>query len=278
MTRLCRQNLFLGGSFMKRTGFLGVSVKALVAGLFAVVLLAAGCEHGPGSSGDEFNEEDFNVTDSVLDSQANQAMMNFLATPDIPMFAEQIKNARDNGFTWSGNLAQIEGSYTGFITGKTGQLGADGSGFEFSLNTKAGNEDALRPAIGFNAVFYFTADDGNLGSSTYNALSGALEGLPSYQGWVLPESSVLTDLGIKVFTMYGAAAKDITDRVSFGLMPDEDKIMFSYGAVMVDRAISNFGQEGQPLLVSAEEELVWSDGTLDGKITGAWWIGKTGSD
>jgi hypothetical protein len=260
---------------MKRTGFLGVSGKALGMGLFAVVLLAAGCEHGPGASGEEFSEEDFNVTDSVVDSSENQAGLYFLATPDIPMFAEQIKNARDNGFTWSGNLARIEGSYTNSVAGKPNQLGAAGSGFEFSLNTKAGNDDALRPAIGFNSVFNFTADDGNLGSDTYNALLAALEGLPDYQGWVLPESSVLTDLGIKVFTMYGAAAKDITDRVSFGLMPGDDAVLFSYGAVMVDRAISNFGQEGQPLFVSAEEELVWSDGTLDGKITGEWWIGKT---
>jgi hypothetical protein len=202
-------------------------------------------------------------------------MLNFLATPDIPMFAEQIKNARNNGFTWSGNLARIEGSYTGFITGKPNQLAAAGSGFEFSLNTKAGNGDALRPAIGFNAVFNFTADDGNLGSTGYSALREALEGLPDYQGWALPESSVLTDLGIRVFTMYGNTAKDITDRVSFGLMPADGMILFSYGAVMVDRAISNFRQEGQPLFVSTEEELVWSDGTLDGKITGAWWIGKT---
>jgi hypothetical protein len=275
MARRCRQNLFSGGSFMKRTGFLGVSGKALGMGLFVLVLLAAGCEHGPGASGEEFSEEDFNVTDSVVDSQANQAMLNFLATPDIPMFAEQIKNARDNGFTWSGNLAQLEGSYTKPVTEKPNQLAASGSGFEFSLNTKAGNEDELRPAIGFNSVFNFTADDGNLGSDTYNELLAELEKLPKYQGWVLPESSVLTDLGIKVFTMYGAAAKDITDRVSFGLMPNEGMILFSYGAVMVDRAISNFGQEGQPLFVSAEEELVWSDGTLDGKITGAWWIGKT---
>jgi hypothetical protein len=171
-------------------------------------------------------------------------------------------------------LAQIEGSYTKPVTGKTNQLAAAGSGFEFSLNTKAGNGDELRPAIGFNAMFYFTADDNNLGGTGYSALLAALEALPDYQGWVLPDSSVLTDLGIKVFTMYGDAAKDITDRVSFGLMPEEDKILFSYGAVMVDRAISNFGQEGQPLFVSAEDELVWSDGTLDGKITGEWWIGK----
>jgi hypothetical protein len=35
---------------MKRTGLLGMSGKALVAGLFVFVLLAAGCEHGPGDA------------------------------------------------------------------------------------------------------------------------------------------------------------------------------------------------------------------------------------
>jgi hypothetical protein len=56
---------------------------------------------------------------------------------------------------------------------------------------------------------------------------------------------------------------------------DENAIMISYGAVMVDRAISDFSQEGQLLPVSEAEERIWGDGILDGKITGMWWIGKT---
>lgn len=43
---------------------------------------------------------------------------------------------------------------------------------------------------------------------------------------------------------------------------------------MVDRAITNFENEGYPLLVSDEEELIWSDGTPDNIITAQWWIGK----
>jgi hypothetical protein len=42
----------------------------------------------------------------------------------------------------------------------------------------------------------------------------------------------------------------------------------------VDRAITDCDEEGQPLFVSDDEELIWSDGTADGLITAEWWIGK----
>ncbi|MDR2444430.1 MAG: FMN-binding protein [Spirochaetaceae bacterium] len=241
---------------------------------FAAAIILFGCSDGGGDE-DEFNDEDADVTDQVVSSSANKAGLHFMATPDIPKFAEQIENARANGFVWSvGNWAQIPGSSTNFITGKTNQLAAAGSGFQFTLNTKAANADTLRPAIRFNAMFYFTADNNNLGSDTYPSLRAALEALPNHEGWVMPESSVLTDLGIKVFTTYNNKPQDITDRISFGLMVDEGKILISYGAVMVDRAISDFSQEGRSLLVSDEEELIWSDGAADNMITAAWWIGK----
>jgi hypothetical protein len=172
---------------------------------FVLTLIFFGCSDGNGGGDDEeFNEEDFYVTDQVIGSSANQAGLSFLATPDISLFADQIETAHDNRFTWSvGNLAQISGSSTNFITGKTNQLATTGSGFQFSINTKAVNTDALRPAIGFGAIFMFTAESNNLGT-TYSSLRTALEALPQYEGgWVMPEASVLTGLGIKVFTMHG---------------------------------------------------------------------------
>jgi hypothetical protein len=174
------------------------------------------------------------------------------------------------------DLAIKEGSASNFVSGKTSQLAASGSGFAFSLKTND-PPAGLRAGIGFNSMFYFTATDNNLGSTTYDALYNAIKDLPQYQGWVMPESAVLTNQGIGVYTTYLGQAQDITDRISFGInMAEKDagKLLFSYGAVMVDRAITDFATEGTPLLVSDEEELIWNDGTADNNITAEWWIGK----
>ncbi|MDR1147101.1 MAG: hypothetical protein LBK66_00560 [Spirochaetaceae bacterium] len=256
---------------MRKIHFIGLPAMMLVLGLTLSV-----CDHNPRNDGG--GDEDPNVTDKVVDASKNEANLMFLATPDTPEFAEQIKTAHDNGFTWSMDLVQKDGTYTKTITSQTNQLSAAGSGFEFSLNTSAADKDKLRPAIGFGSMFYFTADDGNLGSDAYNSLKTELDKLPNYEGWVFPDATVLTNLGIRVYTMYESVAQDITNRVSFGMMVGDSNILIYYGAVMVDREyISGFSNEGKPLLVSDEEELIWSDGTLDGKITCAWWIGKTGS-
>jgi hypothetical protein len=87
----------------------------------------------------------------------------------------------------------------------------------------------------------------------------------------MPEASVLISNGIKVYTTYSNQVQDITDRISFGIMLMDDGLLFVYGAVMVvDRSISDFAREGYPLLVSDEEELIWSDGTADNYIKAEW--------
>jgi hypothetical protein len=244
--------------------------------VFIVALAFFGCSDSDDDNGvEEFNEEAFYVTDQVIEETANTAYLSFVATPDIPLFAQEIQNAHGNGFTWSvGDLAEKTGSSSAYISGKPNQLAAAGSGFQFTLNTNAVNTDTLRPAIGFGAIFNFTSD--NLGGATYNSLRTALEGLEEIgEGWVAPDASVLTGLGIGVFTTYQGSQRDITDRVSAGMRLEENAIMIYYGVVMVDRDISDFDEEGTPLLVSDAEERIWSDGALDGKITCEWWIGKT---
>jgi hypothetical protein len=259
---------FRGGSFMKRTKW--------ILAVLIVALAFFGCsDSDDDNGGEEFNEEAFYVTDQVIEETANAAYISFLATPDIPLFAQEIQNARGNGFTWSvGDLADKTGSTTAYISGKSNQLAAEGSGFQFTLITSAANTDALRPAIGFGAIFNFTSD--NLGIATYNSLRTALEGLEEIgEGWVAADASVLAGFGIGVFTMYQGATLNITDRISAGMKLEDDSIMIYYGVVMVDRNISDIDEEGVSLLVSEGEERIWSDGTLDGKITCGWWIGKT---
>lgn len=224
----------------------------------------------------EISEEDFDFTPKVVAPEANQAGMGFLALPEIDMFAEQLQTALDNGFNWTSN--EVDGSYTKYVSGMPNQLAAEGSGFEFSLSTTADDADAIRPAMGFSALFYFTADEDNLGEETYGKLAALCDTLEVIEGsWVLPEASALQDLGIHIYTLYNGQPQDITDRASFGISIAEKadgKLLFNYGAVMVDRAIDDFAAEGIPLEVSLEEEMIWSDGAKDGTITGTWWIGK----
>jgi hypothetical protein len=261
---------------------------------FAVLLITAiftlaGCDNGnSGTTEEEFNAEDLAVNAKVISESANGAMLSFMATPDIKLFEEQIATAKANGFIWLTNISGlpiIEGSTSQFITGKANQLTTTGSplgsGFTFNLETNANTTDTLRPGIGFGAMCYFTKD--NLGETTYNALVGKLENLVIFEGdvhkgeWVTPPATALTDLGISVFTTYSGSPKDITSRISFGLNLAEEtdgKIMFYYGAVMVDKAISDFSMEGISIMASDEPQPIWNDGTLDGKITAEWWIVK----
>jgi hypothetical protein len=246
----------------------------VLAVIIVIGMAFGGCVSG--SRTQDSSDQNPDATEKVIRKEANQANLIFLATADTVEFATQIANAHDNGFTWAADLAVKDESISNFITGQTNQLLAAGSGFDFRIKTNPSSQN-LRAAIGFNSMFYFTAEDDNLGQTTFDALISALEELPQMEGWVLPEYSVLTDLGIHVFTTYNNAAKDITSRISFGLNiseKEEGKILFSYGAVMVDRAIANFEQEGFSLFVSDEDEIIWSDGTADGIISGKWWIGK----
>ncbi len=226
----------------------------------------------------EFSEEDADFTAKVIAPDANEAGMIFLAMPENDIFAEQLQIAEDNGFCWAESLFAIEESYTKYAVQMPNQLAAEGSGFEFILNTTAADSDEIRPAIGFSAVFYFTADEDNLGANVYAELLALCETLEDVgEGWVLPDASALKDIGIHIYTMYNGEAQDITDRASFGINlaeKAEGKLLFTYGAVIVDREITDFAAEGAPLNVSMEEELIWSDGAKDGKMAATWWIGK----
>jgi hypothetical protein len=216
------------------------------------------------------------VSKKVISASANRAGLYFLATPDTAEYAEATALIKSHGFTWATNLAVPNESTSDFVTGKTNQLTADGSGFKFSLKTNPA-PDSLRAAIGFNSIFMFTAEDDNLGT-TYASLVSALDGLDEYEGgWVLPEASVLTGLGIRVYTTYSGAVKDITEKISFGINVTDkaNGLMFSYGAVMVDKASTSFESEGYLLNASGEEEHIWSDETADNVITADWWIGKS---
>lgn len=224
----------------------------------------------------ESDETDFDVASLVIATNANEAGLMFMATPDIALFDEEIKNAHNNGFTWNYEYAEPNGSYSKLISGMSMQLGAEGSGFELNLNTTASEDDVLRPAIGIGAPFYFTAAADNLGQSTYDALLAMCERHTAVDGWLAFEGSMLTDVGIHVYTMYNNEPQDITDRLSYGLNlaeVDSGKIMIVYGAVFVDRDISDFSAEGFSLVVSDAEEVIWSDGAEDGKITAVCWIG-----
>lgn len=200
---------------MKKTDSHGFFGKTLSIGLFVFVLLAAGCDNGGGNTPTE--EPGVDVTAKVIGAAANQAGLYFLATPDTAKYAQALQNAKNAGLIWSADLAIQEESSSNFISGSANQLAASGSGFQFSLKTKS-PPNGFRAAIGFNSVFNFTADADNLGTETYNELLAAIEDLKQLEGgWVMPESTVLTNLGIKVYTKYLGQDKDITDRISFGI-------------------------------------------------------------
>ena len=217
------------------------------------------------------------VNPKVIEKENNKAGVLFLTMPDSEEWQEPIKVANDNGFMWAHESAIAESGSSKSITGKYNQMEPTGlypSGFSFSISTTAEDTDEIRPAIGFCSFFEFTPE--NLGRSKYDTLVNRLEALP--EGWA-PAGSVLTELGIHVYTTNLATGNpadepsDITDDISIGFMFDEynrDTLLFGYGAVMVD---DENGLQGEYLQVTDEYELIWSDGTADGKITGEWWIG-----
>jgi hypothetical protein len=189
--------------------------------------------------------------------------------------------ALENRLTWANEIAKPDGSRTDIFSGGSNQLSSD-SGFTFTVNT-TGAQDGFNAMIGINAMFYFTKE--NLGEEGFNRMASGLEGLDVFeyspdQKWVMPDASCLSDLGIGVHFRYpDGSARDITSLMSFGLNIaeiDDGKILLSYGAVIVDRALTE--NEGQALLLSEEEEVLLSDGVLDDVITGTWWISKANAD
>jgi hypothetical protein len=204
---------------MKKMRFSVYKVWQFIA--FVLVFFVSACAHS-GSGEKEAPNPD--VTAKIIRADANKAGLYFLATPNTAAYAEATRNAKNAGFIWSVDLVIVEENSSNFVSGRINQLAAAGSGFQFSLKTK-NPPHGLRGAIGFNALFTFTADADNLGTATYHALLAALENLEQLEGgWVAPEPAVLTDLGISVYTRYLGQDKDITDRISFAInMAQQDQ-------------------------------------------------------
>ncbi len=198
--------------------------------------------------------------------------------PDSDVWQEPVTVAEDNGFFWAHEFTVPENSYTETVSGNYKQLDAEGSGFKFHIETTADVGEELRPAIGFQSFFSFTRDNfENYDDFAETLKTGADSGdIMYYEGWYIPDPSVLTGAGLYIYSDVNGTVQDITDRFSYGMSivedeenPANDMIFLSYGAVMVD---GEFGFDGVALPVSTEDELIWSDEDLDGNITGEWWI------
>jgi hypothetical protein len=213
----------------------------------------------------------FDTTDTVVSE--NPAGLIFLMTPDDEAFSDALAVAYEHKLIWANRIAKPEGSNAKFFSGGVNQLSND-SGFTFNLNT-TGAPVGFNAMIGINKMFYFTKD--NLGEEEFARMVSGLDGLPQTEGgWVSPGVSWLYDLGLSVIARYpDGNERDITSLITFFTNVSEledGKIMLSYGAVIVDRAITN--NEGQELFLSEDDERVLSDGLHDETITGTWWIAK----
>jgi hypothetical protein len=210
------------------------------------------------------------VTSTMIDPSQNAAGLTFLATPNADDYSKQQKIAADNSLMWANTIAKREGSTSALFSEGSNQLSHE-SGFTFTILT-TGQTDGKSAILGLNALFYFTPE--NLGQWRYERLRSKLEAEESYEGWVFPSASSLADVGLSVRIRYlDGKERDITSLMSFGINIEEidsDKLLFSYGAVIVDRAVTD--NEGQTLLLSEEEEVLLSDGKKDGIFTGTWWI------
>ena len=210
------------------------------------------------------------VTWKTIFSSKNAAGLIFLATQDTPAYTEQLKVAADNGLVWADNYVLKDGSVSSVFSGGAKQLDS-ASGFSFSVPT-AGIPAGRNAALGLNAVYYFTPE--NLGQGKFDRLSEALGALETVGGgWAMPDYSVLANLGLAVRARYpDGSERDITPLISFGMNAEmiPGTIMFSYGAVIVDREVTD--EEGKELYLSDENEVLLSDGREDGIVTGTWWI------
>jgi hypothetical protein len=210
------------------------------------------------------------VTSTMIDPAQNAAGLMFLATPDTDDYSEQQGIAANNGLMWANTIPKTEGSKSALFSEGSNQLSRD-SGFTFKILT-TGQTDGKAAILGINAFFYFTPK--NLGQWRYELLRSKLEAEESYDGWVFPSASSLADVGLSVHIRYpDGDERDITSLISFGISIEEidsDKLLFSYGAVIVDRAVTD--NEGQTLFLSDENEVLLSDGKQDGTLTGTWWI------
>jgi hypothetical protein len=234
--------------------------------LFALVfLLAVACT--PAAFSQEDNPD---VTSKMISPSENAAGLIFLATPDTETYAAQQQVAAENGLIWADKISKIEGSKSELFSEGVNQLSGD-SGFTFAVQT-TGETGGKVAALGLNAFFYFTPE--NLGQEKYNLLRTQLEAESVYEGWVRPNPSALRDLGLSVRVLYpGGGERDITSLMSFGINieeKDSGRILLSYGAVIVDRAVTD--NEGQELFLSDENEVLLSDGEQDNIVAGTWWI------
>jgi len=221
------------------------------------------------------------VNPKVIDPANNNANLLFMSIPDTEDLADANGVAADNNLMWTHEFADADTSFSDFSTGNPYQITGPDSGFEFSISTTVDDSEPIRPAIGFKNGFVFTP--ANLGSDRYDALVEIAKREPAHRmegTWFGPEPYMLTDLGIHFFSenLSGGSPIDITDKISYGIDTgtiDDGYLYILYGVVMVD---SDELMEGVMLDISYEKECVWSDGVLDGEITGKWWIGLSPYD
>ncbi|MBQ7593466.1 MAG: hypothetical protein IJU48_03810 [Synergistaceae bacterium] len=130
--------------------------------------------------------------------------------------------------------------------------------------------------LGFERAFTFT--EANLGSKDFQALKTSMTSLPKIPGydWVMPENgSTLTNVKVHVMASYSdsdssIADKDVTDLMSYGLLDNGASILMSYGAIAVDRELTD--NEGEIFDMVMEQTPLISDGKSDGKIAVSWYI------
>jgi hypothetical protein len=217
-----------------------------------------------------FSEEvDPDCTSTMISESANAAGLFFLATPNTETYKVQQGVAAFYGFIWANEIPKKDGSESKLFTDGANQLSSE-SGFTFIIQT-TGATDGKTAILGLNANFPFTPE--NLGQEKYNLMRAKVEAEPDYEGWV-EANSLLADLGLSVNCRYpDGKERDITSLITAFINQD---MLFSYGAVIVDRAVTD--KEGQLLYLSDEEEALLSDGKADNVITGTWWIADNERD
>lgn len=212
----------------------------------------------------------------VIKDSDNQAGISFeVMRPGF--FAEADNSANEKKLTWIyGNMAKS--AITEKISGYNNQLTGD-SGFSFSVEVDSNSVPAgYTPIIGFSKIFEF--NESNLGTEDFNTLKNRVNELVANSPtFYTSDYTALTDSGIRVMAAYpdlNISDKDITDSMQFGLFISGDSVLMSYGAVAVDREITN--NEGELLNIGVEKSPLMSDGLNDGIIKSSWYITHTSSN
>ena len=210
----------------------------------------------------------------VIDDEDNKAGISFeVMRPGFIASADIAANKKK--LAWViGDMAESASSE--LITGKTNQIAGD-SGFSFSVEVDTSTISSdYTPIIGFSKTFAFTAS--NLGTDDFNTFKARVtELVDNSDNDYTSDSKALTESGISVMASYpdlGISDRDVTSTMQFGLFVSGDAVLMSYGAVAVDRALTD--NDGQELLnIGFEQCPLMSDGINDGIITASWYITHT---